>query len=78
MTTKEEIINKVLLDKDLSLKTITDKLSQATEDSAILLYTSFLERLGNKNSDIDVYVFLKDEQNFKNHNMRRYGNCLGF
>lgn len=39
MTTKEEIINKVLLDKDLSLKTITDKLSQATEDSAILLYT---------------------------------------
>lgn len=77
MTTKEEIINKVLLDKDLSLKTITDKLSQATEDSGILLYTSFLEGLSNKNSDIDVYVFLKDEQNFKNQNMRRYGNCLG-
>lgn len=77
MTTKEEIINKVLLDKDLSLKTIAEKLSQATENSGVLLYTSFLEGLGNKNSDIDVYVFLEDEQNFKNRNMRRYGNCLG-
>lgn len=77
MTTKEKIINKVLLDKDLSLKTIADKLSQANEDSGILLYTSFLEGLGNKNSDIDIYVFLEDDQNFNNQGMRRYGDCLG-
>ncbi|MGT2751196.1 hypothetical protein ACVRXF_09915 [Streptococcus orisasini] len=77
MIVKEKVINKVLSDKNLSLKVIVDKLSQVTENSGILLYTSFLEGLGNKNSDIDIYVFLEDNQNFNNQGMRRYGDCLG-
>lgn len=77
MIIKEKIIDEVLKNNKLSMEIISENLSYSEENSVILLYTSFLEGLGTKNSDIDVYVFLEDDEIFTDTKMRRYSDCLG-
>ncbi|RSI12882.1 hypothetical protein D8869_07950 [Streptococcus sanguinis] len=73
---KEQILNSILNKNNANINDIVEKVIDSSQ-SAILLYTSYFENLGNKNSDIDIYVFLPDDTKLDNSNLRKYSNCLG-
>lgn len=73
---KKDVLNSFLEKKQTNISEITDHI-EGHESNGILLYTSFFENLGNKNSDVDIYVFLPDKEGFNISALRKYNDCLG-
>ncbi|MGL5378391.1 hypothetical protein [Clostridium sp.] len=67
-----KLLVKRLKEIDLSIDDILKTISFA-DDSIVILYTSHLEGLGNKSSDLDIYVISKSDNNEINLTEKRKG-----
>ena len=76
---KKNILESILIKKEVTLKDVIAKIDypSANNNVGTLFYTSFFENLGNKNSDIDIYIFLTSKKELEKKSLRKYSECLG-
>jgi hypothetical protein len=76
---KKNILESILTKNEVALKEVITKIDYSSSNNNVgtLFYTSFFENLGNKNSDIDIYIFLSSEEELGKKGLRKYSECLG-